>query len=68
MPTNLDLDDKLINEARRIGRHKSKKEAVTAALQEYVQRRKRLGILELKGKIEYYDDYDHKDLRRRKPQ
>jgi Arc/MetJ family transcription regulator len=32
MPTNLAIDDKLIDEARRIGKHKTKKEAVTAAL------------------------------------
>jgi hypothetical protein len=43
--TNLALDNKLIDEARRIGRHKTKKEAVTAALQEYIGRRKRLRIL-----------------------
>lgn len=66
MPTNLALDDKLINEARRIGRHKTKKEAVTAALREYVQHRRQLGILDLAGTIEYYEDYDYKALRRRK--
>src|SRR5271165_371237 len=37
MPTNLALDDKLIDEARRIGGHATKKEAVTAALDEYVR-------------------------------
>jgi Arc/MetJ family transcription regulator len=36
MPTNLALDDALIDEARRIGNHKTKKEAVTAALDEYI--------------------------------
>ncbi len=36
MPTNLALDDKLIEEARYAGGHKTKKEAVTAALAEYV--------------------------------
>ena len=34
MPTNLALDDRLIDEARKIGNHKTKKEAVTAALVE----------------------------------
>jgi len=66
MATNLQLDDKLIQEARRLGKHKTKREAVTAALTEYVQRRRQLGILDYLGKVEYWDDYDHKPLRRRK--
>ena len=65
MPTNLDIDDKLIAEACQIGHHKTKKEAVTVALREYIQRRKQLRILELKGKVEYDSDYDHKALRRK---
>jgi hypothetical protein len=39
MPTNLALDDQLIEEARRAGGHKTKKEAVTVALDEYVRKR-----------------------------
>ncbi len=66
MPTNLALDDRLIEEARRIGKHKTKKAAVTTALKEYVQRRKQLGILDMVGKVEYWDDYDPKKLRRSK--
>src|SRR5690242_12607048 len=42
MPTNLAIDDKLIEQARRVGHHKTKKEAVTAALSEYIAHRKRL--------------------------
>jgi Arc/MetJ family transcription regulator len=63
MATNLAIDDKLINEAKRIGRHKTKKEAVTAALDEYIQKRKRLRILDLAGTIEYDECYDHKKVR-----
>lgn len=66
MATNLALDDKLIAEAVKVGEHKTKKEAVTAALREYVKMRQRLRILELVGKVEYWPDYDHKALRRRK--
>ena len=40
MPTNLAIDDRLIEEAQRIGEHRTKKAPVTAALEEYVQRRK----------------------------
>ena len=42
MPTNLALDDKLIEEARRIGGHATKKDAVNAALDEYIRHRKQL--------------------------
>ena len=37
MAANLAIDDRLIDEARRIGNHKTKKEAVTAALNEYIR-------------------------------
>jgi Bacterial antitoxin of type II TA system, VapB len=67
MATNLALDDSLIEEAVKVGNHRTKKEAVTAALQEYVQARKRREIFELVGKVDYYDDYDPKRLRDRKP-
>lgn len=66
MPTNLALDNALIEQARRIGKHKTKKAAVTAALEEYIQRRKRLKIIELFGTIEFDRSYDYKAERRRK--
>jgi hypothetical protein len=66
MATNLALDDELIAEAVRVGRHRTKKEAVTAALQEYVKSRQRLGILDWVGKVDYYEDYEPKALRRGK--
>ncbi|MBI4220370.1 MAG: type II toxin-antitoxin system VapB family antitoxin [Chloroflexi bacterium] len=64
MATNLAIDDSLIDEARRIGGHRTKKAAVTAALQEYIQRRKQLGILRLAGTIDYDPGYDYKTERR----
>jgi hypothetical protein len=66
MATNLALDDKLIVEAQRVGKHKTKKEAVTAALSEYVRRRKQLDIMKLFGTIDYDPSYDYKAERRRK--
>jgi len=66
MATNLALDDKLIIAAQRAGKHKTKKEAVNAALAEYVRRRKQLGILELFGAIDYEPSYDYKAERSRK--
>jgi Arc/MetJ family transcription regulator len=65
MATNLALDDALIREAQEVGGHKTKKETVTAALREYIQKRRRKEILDLFGQVEYYDDYDHKTARRR---
>lgn len=60
MATNLALDDKLIEEARLIGGHKTKKEAVTAAINEYIQRRKQLRILRTFGTVDFDPEYDHK--------
>lgn len=63
MATNLAIDDKLIDEARRIGSHKTKKEAVSAALKEYIDRRKQLEILKFFGTIDYDPGYDYKKMR-----
>jgi len=63
MATNLALDPKLVEEARRIGGHQTKKDAVTVALEEYVRRRKQLEVLELFGTIEYEPGYDYKSER-----
>jgi hypothetical protein len=64
MATNLAIDDKLIEEARVVGKHRTKKAVVTEALQEYIQRRKQAEILKLFGKIEYDPDYDYKEQRK----
>lgn len=66
MPTNLAIDDRLIEEAKKLGRHRTKKDAVTAALDEYVQRRKQQDVLSLFGTIEYDPRYDYKRERRKK--
>lgn len=63
MATNLAIDDELIEEARRMGGHRTKKAAVTVALQEYVERRKQEKILDLFGQIDYDPDYDYKKQR-----
>jgi len=60
MPTNLALDDRLIDQAKKLGRHRTKKEAVNAALEEYIRRRKQREILSLFGTIDYDPSYDHK--------
>ena len=52
MPTNLTLDGRLIKEAKRAGKHKIKKEAFNAALDECVRKRKQMRILEAFGTFE----------------
>jgi len=66
MPTNLAIDDRLIEEARKLGHHRTKKDTVNAALDEYIKRRKQQGILSLFGTIEYDRAYDYKRERREK--
>jgi len=65
MATNLALDDRLIEEAQRAGKHKTKKEAVTAALNEYVRRRKQMRILDAFGTVTFDPAYDYKAERGR---
>jgi Arc/MetJ family transcription regulator len=64
--TNLAIDDNLILEAQKIGRHKTKKSAVTEALKEYILRRKQLEIIKMFGEVDYDEDYDYKAGRMRK--
>jgi len=65
MATNVHLDDDLIAEAQRLGKHPSKRATIEDALREYVQRRKQLEIIQLFGKIDYDDDYNYKSARHR---
>ena len=65
MATNLAIDDRLLNEAQRIGGHRTKKATVTEALQEYIQHRKQAKILELFGTVEFDQKYDYKKQRRK---
>ncbi len=65
MATNLAIDDKLIIKAQKIGHHKTKKEAVTTALKEYIAHKKQLEILDLFGSVEFDKNYDYKKARKR---
>jgi hypothetical protein len=66
MATNLDIDNNLIQEALKLGEHRTKRAVVEEALREYVQRRKQLKITDLFGAIEYDKSYDYKRQRQRK--
>jgi len=55
----------LIAETQKLGRHRTKKDAVNAALHEYVNRRKQQ-ILSLFGTVDYDQPYDYKRERRKR--
>ena len=65
MATNLALDDKLIVQAQKAGHHKTKKDAVTAALKEYISHKQQLKIAKLFGTIAFDESFDYKKARRR---
>jgi len=65
MRTNIILDDKLVQEAFKYSRANTKKELIHLALKEFVEKRRRLNLLDLEGKIEFAKDYDYKKLRER---
>ena len=65
MATNLALDDSLIVEALEIGHHKTKREAVTEALQQYIAYKKQLEIMNIFGSVEFDPEYDYKKGRTR---
>lgn len=64
MPTNLAIDDTLIEEAQKVGGHKTKKAAVTTALQNYIAQQRQLEVLNLFGTVDFDPAYNHKKLRR----
>jgi len=66
MATNLAIDEGLIEAARQAGKHRTKKEAVTAALDEYIRRRRQLRILDSFGTVDFDPAYDYKAERRKK--
>ncbi len=63
MRTNVFLDDKLVKEAFKYTRAKTKRELVHQALQEFVEHHRQMDIRELRGKIKIRREYDHKKLR-----
>lgn len=65
MATNLAIDDRLLTEAQKIGGHRTKKATVTQALEEFIQHRKQVKILELFGTVEFDPKYDYKKQRRK---
>lgn len=59
----LTVSNALIHEAQELGQHDNETETVLVALQSYIERLRQQQIFELFGTIEYYPDYDYKQLR-----
>ena len=66
MATNLQIDQNLLEQAKSLAGLPTKRETVNEALKEFIQSRLRQQLLQLKGEIEYFEDYDYKALRRLK--
>ncbi len=64
MRTNIVLDDELVREALALAGVRTKRELVHLALEELVGRRKACSLLDLAGRIEFREDYDHREARR----
>ena len=64
MPTNLNIDDRLLDEAVKLGGRRTKRETVNEALAEYIQRRRRRKLVEHFGKIDFDPSWDYKKARR----
>jgi Arc/MetJ family transcription regulator len=65
VPTNLAIDDKLITTAQKLGKYRTKKDAVTAALQYFIAQKRRMELLRIFGAIDFDETYDYKRARGR---
>jgi hypothetical protein len=65
MATNLGLDPELLDRAFRLSGERTKKAAVTRALQEFVARREQRRVAELFGELAWDPGYDYKAERSR---
>jgi hypothetical protein len=66
MATNLSIDPKLIDSALKLSGEKTKRAAVTRALEEFIARRRQKRVLDLLGQLEWDEDFDYKAERTRR--
>ncbi len=64
MATNLAIEDALLKKALKAGGFRTKKETVTKALEEFIQRRQQRKVLRAIGSIEFRKDWQYKAERR----
>lgn len=65
MATNLSIDPNLLDRALEVSGERTKRAAVTKALQEFIARREQAALLDLFGKLEWDESYDYKAERGR---
>ncbi len=63
MATNLQIDDRLITKALKLGGHRTKKAAVTQALTDYIHHLEQEKIISLFGTVVYEPRYNYKKQR-----
>lgn len=66
MATNLSIDPELIDRALEVSGERTKKAAVTRALEEFIARRRQKRLLELMGTLEWDSAFDYKAERSRR--
>jgi hypothetical protein len=66
MATNLALDPALLDRAFEVSGEKTKKAAVTRALEEFIARREQRALVSLFGSLDWDPDYDYKAERSRR--
>jgi Arc/MetJ family transcription regulator len=66
MATNLAIDPDLLDRAVRVSGERTKKAAVTKALQEFIARREQRRVADLLGKLEWDKSFDYKSERSRR--
>lgn len=64
MRTNVVLDDALVREAFKHAEVKTKKDLISLALREFIERKSRRDLTELRGKVSFRKGYDYKKLRK----
>lgn len=60
VPTNLEIDDRLLAKAQKLGGHKTKKATVNEALSEFVQRRQQRAVIDLFGSVDFDPRFNYK--------
>lgn len=58
MRTNIDIDDEVLREAQRLVGTRTKRETVDVALRELVARHRRIGVLDLRGRVRWEGDLE----------
>jgi Arc/MetJ family transcription regulator len=66
MPTNLEIDDRLLAKALKVGGLKTKKATVNEALAEYVRHRQQQEVVKLFGSVEFDSAFDYKAERKKR--